>query len=289
MPFVKPEWKSVSTNGTLQEYISNPTGEIQYGGETITQLEYIKNYLFDGKHSNLITVENHGGVTGDNQAVDIWGLHIDSENNDRFAFYCVRYPGGASQYSELGFSAFRVITDYKHDFESGYNRALGLIRTFELAQTAMTFDVKSYNTFCIIRMMVGNGYGKYTTTPYQTIVYDFTNHELIIFGSDLQYIQFSKPGNYVYSQALTYDGPIGNRWNPSTRQSSSSEVRYSKVKFINGEEASRIYMLTKFPSLGADRFDANTILHTNNKNLLVLPYYTDSYYAFAIDCTADIQ
>lgn len=288
MPFVKPEWKSISTAGTLQEYISNPTGEIEYGGETITQLDYIKNYLFDGKYSNLITVENHGGITGDNQAVDIWGLHIDKENNDRMAFYCVRYPGGAAQYAELGFNAFRVITDYKHDFESGYNRALELVRRFELSQSGMTMDVKSYNTFCIIRLTGSNQ--KYTTTTTcVTLLYDFTNKEILIFGSDLEFIQFSKPDHYIYSQALTYDGPIGADWNPSTRLSSSSEIRYAKVKFIDGTEAKRVYMLTKFPPLGADRMEANTILHTSNKNLLVLPYWTDSYYAFAIDVTADMQ
>ena len=117
-----------------------------------------------------------------------------------------------------------------------------------------------------------------------TVVYDFTNKELLMFDGRLSNVQFSKEGNFMYSKALTYDGAdSGKAWKPIIRRQSNSNVAYCKVKMLDGTEATRMYMLTEFP-VSAE----GAILTCENKKFYVCPYDSDSFCAIAVDCSADM-
>lgn len=289
--FVKPEWVNVSTNKDstvgIEQLIVFNDDNIEYEGETITKLDYIKRHIFNGKYDS-ISIINHGGVSGDYQQGYMFGLYLDKDNNDRASLFVSDYPagGGLHPNGNIASHAYMYIPDYiaSYPYSSQYWKLNALIQAFQLDQSIndRSLDVKSFNTFCVIRV---NGYASSYRigTSVTVLLYDFTNKEYFIFDPYLANIQFSKPDHYIYSKPLTMDGSAGRSYDNFIRTQSTSELRYTKVKFIDGVEATRVYMLTQLPIRATD-----AILHTENKNFYVLPYADDNHCALAIECSADI-
>lgn len=292
MPFVKPEWKSISLNTdtaiSLENYMAFSDSEIEYEGETITKLDYLKRYLFDGKYDSSIEVVNHGGVSGDYQQGYVFGLYLDRNNNDRASFFIADYPTGSGMHpiKDLATHAYMSIPDCitTYPYSGQYWKLDSLMQAFHLSNSVgqCTMYVRSFNTFCIMYI---SGYASIYNgnTSRTAFLYDFTNKEYVLFDDQLANIQFSKPDHYVYSKPLTNDGANGRPYNQIIRTSSNSEIRYTKLKFIDGTESRRVYMLTQLPARSE-----GSILTMESKKFYILPYYSDSYCALAIECTADV-
>ena len=288
MPFVKPEWKTVTNKSSttpicIQGLIARYDEDMIYEEETMTKGDYLKNIIFEGKYPNMEFV-NHGKVGSEGDGFGLYAVYFDRVNNPCASIFAGRanpnygYQNGLHQ--EYTFHAYMHIADKKADYTATYN----LLRAFIWSNSTNQGDMnaKSFNTFCV---MTNTGYASVynPTTSRICMLYDFTNKELIVFDDKLANIQFSKPDHYIYSKPLTNDGNNGQPYNQVIRTSSNSEVRYTKLKFIDGTESRRIYMLTQLPARAED-----AILTMESKKFYVLPYYSDSYCALAIECTADV-
>lgn len=298
--FVKPEWKTttwgnINASGDLLEMmicIAHGSDTVEYEGETITKFEYLKNYLFDGKYNDKIQLVDEGTCPGYDATNNfhVYGLYLDKQHNDRMAFFAVQ---ANTSYASQTFPRIAIHNRFKlPDYMNSYSYGTSFIDAFAPSIVASNVRIRSFNTFCVIDS-VNTSSGNNTTWNPNTstrvvIVYDFTNHEMIIFDGKLRNIHFSKPDHYNYSQALTTDGSYD--WNGTTvwstkhiRKQSTSEISHCKLKLLDGTESTRFYMLTQFP-VNAD----GVILTLQNKKLYVLPYDGDNYCAMAIECTADI-
>lgn len=289
--FVKPEWKTIRIQNNsyagacLNEYMAHSTDTIEYEGETITKLDYIKQYLFDGKYANKIQFVDEGACPGSDTTNNyhIFGLYLDKLYNDRAAFFASQANGSYPKQAldELGYHCLKHVPDYKNNYSSN----ISLLRDFIFCANGGTMYVRNFDTFCVIWCQM-DMYVKYNirnTTSYFIIVYDFTNHELISFDGELRSIQFSKQNYFTYSKPLTRDGSDANVAVPYIRKQSTNEISYCKFKLIDGTEATRFYMLTQFP-VSAE----GAILTLQNKKLYVLPYQGDNWCAMAVECTADV-
>lgn len=288
MPFVKPEWKSVTNKSDntpicIQGLIARYDEDMTYEEETMTKGDYLKNVIFDGKYPNMEIVD-HGRVGSEGEGFGLYALYFDRVNNPCASIFAGKanpnYGYRNGLIGDYAFHAYMHIADKKAD----YNSSINLLRAFIWSQSTQygAMYAKSFKTFCVT---YHNGYNSaYNTGTSRTcMLYDFTNKEFIVFDDQLANIQFSKPDHYVYSKPLTRDGANGQPYNKVTRTSSNSEVRYTKLKFIDGTESKRIYMLSQLPARAED-----AILTMESKKFYVLPYYSDSYCALAIECTADV-
>ena len=127
-------------------------------------------------------------------------------------------------------------------------------------------------------------------------VYDIENHEIVTFDPTLTYFLLSAPGARSYARPLTIDGCNGGISYPAFRKSSIEEVSYAPLTRIDGEEATRFYILSEFPEGSAWE-----TLHVGDKYILVLPYDTSTssgnwgsgghemHCAIGIDVTEDIE
>lgn len=279
-----PDTKSMQAM-TLNDYIARPSIEdATYEGETISRGEYIKKFLFDNKHYDVIEVIDDGTMTYWPTAS--WGrVCLDPEYNNRAVLCAHSYQRGLI-YCDPHIDISSYSKSWNYD-------AVASCVMFGLNSSGdVPIQVKSFDSFVWFHNATGYN------TQYDksvTMVYDYANHEMLIYTYTLGTIFLTAPDALNYSPVLTIDGNGANQWFPTIRGTSVEEVSYAPITRLDGVEATRMYFVNKMP----DRATWET-LKVGDKYFLILPYDTSTssgwygsggserFCAIAIDVTEDL-
>lgn len=282
--FVKPETRSImlttaSPTQTPPEqsfsflFTTPEREDVEYNEETISRGDYIKEYLLQGKYNDKVSFESFGQDTGSFKYY-LDAFYFDKNGNDRAAFYGSRgYPSSSTMYPVVD-AAF-VLTQ-----NLGERRGEYINSSFQQLITDNRFDRYSYQTILYFTPFDSFIHIDITVTAYTLangyyhmyVLYDYTNKELFSYNERISDMVFVKPDNLSYSIPLTRDGGNGTATGRIIRTQSLSEIRYTKIKRMDGVDSTRVYMLTQFPENCAWK-----VLNTDTKKILVLPYNRASY------------
>jgi len=276
---------------TDSDVVDAPDGE-----DLISRGDYLKKYIFDNKHDDIITFDK---VICTDTRYWTGGMYIDGENND----YKLGFIASTNIYnSVIAWNLWETLkTSPYRQTQSNANSLLNN-NTLQYANSSdglsSRWNVKNFDSFIYIEFAY-QVQGLWNPSNYRAIlrlVYDIENKEIVYYTSDLGTVLLSTLESREYAKTLTIDGCTGTIAYPSFRKSSIEEVSYAPITRIDGMEATRFYMLTQFPEASAWE-----TLHVGDKYLLVLPYDTSTstgywgsgghemHCAIAIDVTGDIE